>query len=338
MTHTELLIENLTQLGKAISTDAELKQLSAQAHLRNPWQTEGFVQQSLQAIASDMLQPGALRQWLEHYTLHPVPKTLGLITAGNVPLVGFHDLLCAYVSGCKVQLKLSGKDDALLPRIITLLCTIDSAWQEKISIADKLQNFNAVIATGSDNTHRYFEYYFRQYPKILRKNRNSVAVLSGEETQAQLEALADDVFMYFGLGCRNVSKLFVPVGFAMERLFEAFTAYGWLHSHTKYMNNYDYQRTILLLNKTPHLANEFVMLKESEQTASPIATLHYEYWHDENVLKTRLKTEAPGIQCVVTDMPLEGLGLPLVSFGQAQHPQLWDYADGVDTLEFLLHL
>ncbi|MFN8288361.1 MAG: acyl-CoA reductase [Chitinophagales bacterium] len=328
----------LVELGKRIRTDELLKEKTATAERQNPWFTQQFVQQAVDAICNDMLQEEKLNQWLSAYKLRPIDKTVGLIFAGNIPLVGFHDFLCAYLCGCKMKIKQSSKDDVLFPRIIELLIEIDPDLTNRLEFVEKLKGFDAVIATGSDNTNRYFEYYFRDYPKILRKNRNSIAILNGQESDEELQALAHDVFDYFGFGCRNVSKLYIPVGYNFEKLFPNFSAYAWLHQHTKYMNNYDYNRTILLLNKTPHFANEFVMLVENESIPSPIGNLNFEYWHDEKVLQSKLKQSAEKIQCVVSTTPEKWEGLASVKFGEAQHPQLWDYADGVDTMAFLLSL
>jgi hypothetical protein len=330
---------NLLALANALNSNKAVAEKIKQAESKNPWFTENFVQCAIDAIASDMLSETKLNEWLTKYSLQPVDKTIGLIFAGNIPLVGFHDFLCAYVSGCRMKIKLSSKDDILFPFVLQLLSLTDSRIYERIELVETLKDFDAVIATGSDNTNRYFEYYFRAYPKILRKNRNSVAILNGSETTADLEKLADDIFMYFGFGCRNVSKIFVPAGYDITQLFPAFEKnYAWLHEHNKYMSNYDYHRTILLLNKTEHLSNNFIMLKESTAIASPIATLHYEYWHDENVLRTRLKTDAEKMQCLVSNEPQRWNAAASVRFGEAQHPQLYDYADGVDTLAFIQSL
>lgn len=331
-------VGNLVELGKRIKADELLKQKAVAAERQNPWFTAAFVQQALDAVCTDMLNEAKLQQWLSAYRLKAVNKTVGLVFAGNLPLVGFHDFVCAYVAGCSMKIKLSSKDDLLFPRILELLTEIDPGLKARVEIVEKLKDFEAVIATGSDNTNRYFEYYFRQYPKILRKNRNSVAILTGEEGDTELQALADDVFAYFGFGCRNVSKIYVPVGYNFEKLFPNFNKYAWLHQHTKYMNNYDYNRTILLLNKTAHFANEFVMLVENESIPSPIGNLNFEYWHDDKVLNSKLKQNADKIQCVVSAEPGRWPLPASVKFGRSQHPELWDYADGVDTMQFLLSL
>lgn len=324
----EKAIRNLAELGKQLSTSEDLKEEIKNAVGKNPWFIEPFVQHAVDAVINEMLDEQRLKEWLKSYELRAVNKTIGLIFAGNIPLVGLHDFMCCYVTGCKMKIKLSSKDDALFLFVIKALSEIDAEINESVEIVDTLKNYDAVIATGSDNTNRYFEYYFRDYPKILRKNRNSVAILTGEETKEDLTKLADDIFLYFGFGCRNVSKLYVPVGYNFEKLFPAFESYKWLHTHNKYMNNYDYQRTLLLMNSIQHLSNDFVMLREHASIASPIATLHYEFWHDENVLNTHLKQNEEKIQCIVSKN----------NFGTAQHPTLSDYADGVDTMKFLLRL
>jgi len=333
-------VENLAELGRRLKASDELKEKIVSAEKKNPWFVQQFAKIAMESIINEMLDRNKLTQWLMSYDLKQVNKTIGLIFAGNIPLVGFHDFLCCYVAGCKIKIKLSSKDDELFFSFLKLLREIDSAID--VEIIDTLKNFDAVIATGSDNTNRYFEYYFRPYPKILRKNRNSVAILTGNETEEDLQMLSDDIFLYFGFGCRNVSKIYAPVGYDFTQLFPAFERnYKWLHQHSKYMSNYDYNRTILMLNKTPHLANEFVMLIENPSISSTIATVHYEHWHDENVLNAHLKQEAEKIQCVSSTEPERWRwthASSSVLLGQTQYPQLSDYADGVDTLAFILGL
>jgi hypothetical protein len=331
-------IANLVALGQSLKTSETLANKIQWAEARNPWFTAEFAQQAVTAIANEMLTEEKLNRWLSAYPVRTIGKTVGLIFAGNVPLVGFHDFLCGYVAGCPVKIKLSSKDDDLFPTVLALLAEIDKWVKDKVELTNTLKDFDAVIATGSNNTNRYFEYYFRNYPKILRANRNSVAILTGNESKEELEKLADDIFLYFGFGCRNVSKLYVPVGYDLGSLFPAFEKYAWLHQHTKYMNNYDYHRTLLLMNKTPHLSDDKVMLVEDTRIASPIATLHYEYWHDEKVLASKLKHDTEKIQCVVSGTPGRWGAVSEAAFGNAQHPALNDYADGVDTIQFILSL
>lgn len=331
-------IDHLADLGKRLSASEEMKEAIARAANKNPWFEERFVQYAVDAVVHEMLNAQQLNEWLSRYPLKPVDKTIGLIFAGNLPLVGFHDFLCCYVAGCRMKIKLSSKDDELFLLVLKTLQEIDPSLQSKVELVDRLKDFDAVIATGSNNTHRYFEYYFRDYPKVLRKNRNSVAILNGEETPEQLEQLADDIFLYFGFGCRNVSKLYVPVDYDFARLFPHFEKYKWLHQHTKYMNNYDYNRTLLLLNNTRHLSNDYLMITENASIPSPVSVLYYEHWHDERILQTQLKLNEEKIQCVVSQNPEQWKLPSSVAFGQSQHPALWDYADGVDTVSFLLGL
>jgi hypothetical protein len=332
-------IENLVELGKRLKNSDELEAKIYSAENRNPWFTERFVRNAVHALINEMLDEAKLKEWLARYSFHPVNKTIGLIFAGNIPLVGFHDFLCCYLAGCKIKIKLSSKDDLLFPFILKQLEDIDPAIKAHVEIVEQLAGFDAVIATGSNNTNRYFEYYFRNYPKILRKNRNSVAIVTGKETVGELEKLSDDVFMYFGFGCRNVSKLYVPQGYDLTQLFPAFEkGYKWLHGHNKFMNNYDYSRTILMLNRAPHLANEFLMLVESTAIPSSIATLNYEFWQNEQDLTSHLSQNASQIQCITAAQPNQWKLPTVVAFGQTQQPQLWDYADGIDTMAFLLNL
>ncbi|MES2620900.1 MAG: acyl-CoA reductase [Bacteroidota bacterium] len=332
-------IENLVELGKRLTQSQQLQEVINKVERKNPWFVKAFVQQAIDALVTEMLNAEKLNDWLNKYELKEKSKTIGLIFAGNIPLVGFHDFLCCYLTGCNIKIKLSSKDDELFSFVLKALAEIDPAVNRKVQLTETLKDFDAVIATGSNNTNRYFEYYFRGYPKILRRNRNSVAILNGEETGEEMEKLADDIFLYFGFGCRNVSKLYVPVGYNITQLFPHFEKkYKWLHEHNKFMNNYDYHRTILMLNKTPHLSNEFIMLVESTSIAASIATLNYEFWHDDRVMNTLLKQDAERIQCVSSKEPARW-NLPCsVYLGQTQHPGLSDYADGIDTMAFLLNL
>ena len=325
-------IEHLARLGQVLQKPETLDEAIAIGASSNVWFVEEFVRNAINMICHEMLNEEALTKWVAEYNItHRIDKTIGIIMAGNIPLVGFHDFLCGYVCGCKIKLKLSGKDDRLLPYILQLLSDIDDSLKDRVQIIEKLDGYDAVIATGSNNSNRYFEYYFRQYPKVLRRNRNSVAIISGDETAEDLTALADDVFMYFGFGCRNVSKIYVPVDYDITQLFPHFEKYKWFHHHNKYMNNYDYNRSILLLNSSPHLANEFVMLQEHNSLSSPIAMLHYERYKDEEQLKSIIKNEQPNIQSIVD-------GERGLKFGESQKPSLSDYADGVDIVKFILSL
>ncbi|MCY2687087.1 acyl-CoA reductase [Salinimicrobium sp. TH3] len=280
-----------------------------------------------------------LQKWLSQYEFGDVkPKTVGIIMAGNIPLVGFHDFISVLVSGHKVLVKQSSNDKLLLPVIADYLKAISPEWKEKIEIlpnsadgASKMTNYDAVIATGSNNTSRYFEYYFAGKPSIIRKNRNSVAVLTGDETPEELSSLAEDIFRYYGLGCRNVSKLYVPKNYDFNAFFEA--VYGWnsIINQAKYANNYDYNKAVYLMSQFKLLENGFLILKEDNSLSSPIATLFYEQYKDLDAVKKELESRKEEIQCIVGKDIFE----EEIAFGQTQQPKLWDYADNVDTLDFL---
>ncbi|MCX2837014.1 acyl-CoA reductase [Salinimicrobium sp. MT39] len=292
------------------------------------------IEQWSRALTSDNLQ-----KWLSGYDFSEVePKTVGIIMAGNIPLVGFHDFISVLVSGHKVLVKQSSNDKLLLPVIADYLKTIAPEWQEKIELlpdsadgASKMTNFDAIIATGSNNTARYFEYYFSGKPSIIRKNRNSVAVLTGNETSEELSALAEDIFRYYGLGCRNVSKLYVPKNYDFNAFFEAVYSWNPIINQAKYANNYDYNKAVYLMSQFKLLENGFLILKEDVSLNSPIATLFYETYEDMEAIQKELDSRKEEIQCVVGREIIENE----VSFGNTQYPQLWDYADNVDTLHFL---
>ncbi len=286
---------------------------------------------------SALLTTENLNKWMSAYTNEiENSKVVGLIMAGNIPLVGFHDFLTVLMSGHSVIAKLSSNDKQFFPMIASLLVDVEPEFEGKIKFTnEKLDNYNAVIATGSNNTARYFNHYFKDYPSIIRQNRNSVAVLTGNETEEELIALGEDIFRYFGLGCRSVSKLFVPKGYDFDNVFKAIFNFKDIINHAKYANNYDYNKAVYLMSKFKLVENGFFMLKEESSYGSPIATMFYEYYDDEEMLRNRLNLDADKIQCVVGNKNwVEGE----VAFGDSQHPSLWEYADGVDTMEFLMNL
>lgn len=318
----------------------EFNELIKLVSIQNPWFTEVNCRYSIAALA-DTLTKEKLENWLIPYrpAIDRSGKSyrIAVIMAGNIPLVGFHDFLCVLLSGNMFIGKLSSDDKLLLPYISKILLAIEPGFREYIEFTEgQLKNMQAVIATGSNNTARYFEYYFNKYPCIIRKNRNSVAVLTGKETKQELESLGKDVFQYFGLGCRNVSKLFVPKGYSFDRFYEALIEYKEIIQANKYANNYDYNRTVYLMSNDPTLLdNNFLLLKESTAYASPIGVLFYEFYDELSELKERLEKEKEQIQCIVSaHASIQGA----VSFGQAQCPALSDYADGVDTMKFLVEL
>jgi hypothetical protein len=301
----------------------------------NGWFTEANLFFSLQSWANALTSTN-INQWVSTYNFNNTePKTVGIIMAGNIPLVGFHDFLAVLISGHKVLVKQSSNDKHLLPYLAKYLEVVEPGFKGKITFTqDKLETFDAVIATGSNNTARYFEYYFKNKPSIIRKNRNSVAILNGNESQDQLEALSDDIFRYYGLGCRNVSKLFVPKDYNFDAFFKAVYKWHPVIHEAKYANNYDYNKAVYIMSEFDMLENGFLMIKEDESYASPIATVFYEYYDTAASLKDKLQQDSDKIQCIVSN----GFSENEVAFGHTQKPELWDYADDVDTVDFLLKI
>lgn len=299
----------------------------------NGWFTEENILFALDGWA-DQLTQEKLSDWLSAYTLETnKTKTVAIIMAGNIPLVGFHDFLAVLITGNKVLAKLSSNDKVLLPLIAKYLIAIEPSLKDKIIFTEEmLKNFDAIIATGSNNTARYFEHYFGKKPHIIRRNRNSIAVLTGDENSNELQALGEDIFRYYGLGCRSVSKLFVPKGYDFDAFFKAIFDYNLIIQKAKYANNYDYNKAVYLMSEFKILENGFLMLKEDESYASPIASLFYEHYDSSEELKERLLKEEEKIQCIVSS----NFMVNETSFGTTQKPNLSDYADGVDTVDFLL--
>ena len=325
----------LLRLGNHLrtNTDEFLHALQHRTSHHNLWLTTANQERAVTALAQEMLTERQLSRWLDRYELPPTNErigTVGLVLAGNIPLVGFHDVLSVFVVGHRAQLKLSEKDPYVLPYLLQLLGRWDERAVDYFQIVQRLDRFDAVIATGSNNSARYFEQYFGKYPHIIRRNRTGVAVLSGRETDAQLRALGHDVFEYFGLGCRNVSKIYVPEGYDFNRLLEIFHEHRDLVRHGKYKNNFDYNYAVLTLNQTPFYNNGAVMLVEDDALQSRIAQVHYAHYSSVQAVLAELNERTEDIQVVVSSMELPGLRtFPL---GAAQRPQPWDYADGVDTV------
>lgn len=331
--HIDERIDLLVQSGKYM-TGSDEAWLAAQqkAFAENNWFIPEFIKASVSNIANRFLQYEVLKKLADDYAV-PVeqihPKKVGIVPAGNIPLVGFHDVLCTFLSGHIAMIKPSSKDAVLLKHLVEKMTAWNSEAADYLQLRDLLKGCDAYIATGGNNTGRYFEYYFKNYPSIIRKARTSVAVLTGTETTAELEGLADDVHMYFGLGCRNVTKLFVPRSYDFVPLLDAFKKYSYFSNHHKYKNNYDYNLAIHLLNNKYYMTNGSILLIEDPSPFSPISQLHYEYYEDLKKVKEGLRNN-DAVQCVV--------GKQGLSFGAAQSPGLTDFADGVDTMAFLKSL
>lgn len=343
----EKRIQAFVELGMAIQgfllnkniSSANTKRLEwaiSKAKNANRWFVDESINSAMHAIAHELITDN-FSKWLTPYSIKEIkPKTVLVIMAGNIPMVGFHDFLCVLLSGNKFVGKLSSQDEFLLPAIADILISFESEFAESICFSkEKVSHYDAVIATGSNNTSTYFDFYFGKHPHIFRRNRNAVAVLDGTETELELDALSNDIFQYFGLGCRNVSKLFVPKNYNFEQLMTAFKKYAHFSQHTKYFNNYEYYKAINLINLVEHLDNGFVMLKKDESILSHVAEIHYENYSDKNELTKKIISKKDELQCVVGHALSN---FPTVDFGQAQKPKLWDYADGVDTIEFLINL
>ncbi|WP_339877353.1 acyl-CoA reductase [uncultured Algoriphagus sp.] len=322
-------------LGRAITdlSFEEREELLWRAENNNNWFTKDSVSSALAGI-SFMLSPKKLDDWLSRYDIKEVKssRSVGLMLAGNIPGVGFHDLMCVILSGHQAVIKLSSSDEILIKWIIKKLLEIEPRLESQIRMKEMLKGMDAYIATGSDNSSRYFNYYFGKYPHVIRQNRTSVAVLDGNETAEDYINLGKDIFQYYGLGCRNVSKIFVKSEDQLQELLGALEIYAPIGSHHKYRNNYDYNKSIYLVNLEKHLDNGFLLLRESESLVSPISVLFYEVYDSAESLNEKLNHQASKIQCIV------GRGGDRVPFGTAQSPEPWEYADGVDTMDFLLKL
>jgi hypothetical protein len=328
---------SLVWLGDRLKQDDEyLQAVMHRTYYNNLWFTKENQERAIRAIANEFLQKQKLEEWAAGYLVQdqPAMKSVGLIMAGNIPLVGFHDLLCVFVAGHRAKIKLSDKDKFLLPYLLSLLEKHDPRTAAYFEVVELMKEADAVIATGSNNSARYFEAYFGKYPHIIRKNRNSIAVLDGAESDDELMALGKDIFRYFGLGCRNVSKIYVPAGYNFQHLLEVLHEYRDIILHDKYKNNFDYNLAILMMNRTPHLNNGCIILVENPSLLSRIAMLHYGFYQNKSNLVRELNARAEEIQCVVAKN--NWLDISAVSFGKTQHPALSDYADGVDVMSFLL--
>lgn len=325
-------INLFAELGKYLEkNEPDWQDAKAKAYIKNPWFTSGFIDIATQNIVQQFLQKELLENWAAHYHLDDKigGKNVGLIMAGNIPMVGFHDFLTLFISGHQQTIKFSSKDDVLLKFLIRKLYSMDIEVQNVVSIAELLKGCDAYIATGSNNSARYFEQYFGKFPNIIRSNKTSVAILTGQESAAELEKLSDDIHLYFGLGCRNVTKLYVPAGYDFIPLLRAFDKYKDIRDHHKFNNNYDYQLSILIINNLYYMTNGNTILVENKAMFSPIGVVHYELYDDKNKLATTLKNH-PDIQAIV--------GNEFIPFGEAQQPGLFSYADGIDTMQFLLSL
>ncbi|MDQ8004066.1 MAG: acyl-CoA reductase [Pedobacter sp.] len=332
----EQLISAFKQLGKYLEQpDEAFQSVVYLARNANAWFTEEEVNKSVKALA-EMLNEADLEKWFEKITVATEPKKVGLILAGNIPLVGFHDVICVLATGNTALIKLSSSDNKLLPFLLNKLIEFLPELKNHVIYVEQLKDFNAVIATGSNNTSRYFEYYFGKVPNIIRRNRNSVAILTGDENEEDIAQLGHDILDYFGMGCRSISKVFIPKNYEIKNFFEPLEQFKDIINHFKYNNNYDYNKSIYLVNQQKHYDNGFLLLKEDEGLSSPLAVLYYETYENIDEVIEKLKHQQEQIQCIVGNISKADFNA--LQFGQSQHPKLWDYADHVDTLDFLKQL
>jgi hypothetical protein len=304
------------------------KSSTEKAESNNAWFSRKMIRLSMESWAKNLSEDN-IDKWMSKYDVpSSINKNVLIICAGNLPLVGFHDIVCCILLNINTQVKLSKNDNVLIPAILNVLYLFDSELQDRIKICnEKPDNYNYVIATGSNNSNRYFEYYFGKFPHIFRRNRTSIAVVHSEISDDQLKSLSHDMLQYYGLGCRSVTKLYLPEKFSLDRIYNSVFNYKDLINHNKYMNNYDYNRSIFLMGKKLFFDNGFLILKEDKSLFSPISVVNFEYYSSMETLEKELNVLSNEIQCMVG----EG-GIP---FGTAQKPELWDYADGVDTIDFL---
>lgn len=353
MNHKKNIIKELVSLGRFLSQFSTEKPSRCPTIANNNIFFDGFIDQLKLASKfngwftkenicfalkqwSELLKEKSLVQWLSNYpNSNSQPKTIALIMAGNIPLVGFHDFLACIVTGHNIIIKQSSNDRHLLPFIVSYLIHEESLIKSKIKFVDnKIEKFDAVIATGSNNTARYFNAYFKNKPSIIRNNRNSIAILNGNESENDLKNLSNDIFRYYGLGCRSVSKIYVPKNYDFDMLFKAVYKWNPVINIRKYLNNYDYNKAVYIMSEFDIIENGFLMLKEDRRLSSPIATLFYEYYDNVSELKSKLKAISSEIQCIVAN----GFNSKEIKFGSTQSPALKDYADGIDTVDFLLKI
>jgi len=325
-------IDLLVKLGNYLLLNDEALQLAKQkAQAQNAWFTQEFIDLAIKNIAENFLNKDLLKDWISEYGINDTiqPKKVGIIMAGKIPLVGFHDFLCVFISGHKAVIKPSSKDEVLIKHLAQKIIEWNKEAEAFVLFAENLKNCDAYIATGSNNSSRYFEYYFGKYPNIIRSNKTSAAILKGDESENELALLANDIQLYFGMGCRNVTHVFVPVNYDFVPLLEALKKYDYFKDFHKYKNNYDYQLALLILNHKFYMTNDSILLTENESVFAPVSQLNYSFYNDEESIEEGL-TADEDIQCIV--------GKNFIPFGKSQSPALTDYADGIDTMQFLKQL
>lgn len=324
-------ILRITAEGKKVRHGENLLSLIENQYIANPWFTPGNVRMAVSEIGKK-LTPANLKSWTGRYPAlqeNNKPITAGVIMAGNIPLVGFHDFLSVLISGNRLRAKTSSKDSRLIAETGKILTSLNKGFSGSIDFTDdRLTGFDVIIATGSDNSSRYFEYYFGKYPNIIRKNRNSIAVIEGDESDEDLVKLGTDVFSYFGLGCRNVSKILVPEEYDFRSMFNSWNEWTPIINHSKYANNYDYNKAVCLVNRDKFLDTGYVLVKNDQGLSSPVGVIYFENYRSPENISAYISSNSDKIQCIT--------GKKHLPFGSSQSPELWDYPDNADTLDFLL--
>lgn len=330
-------IQAFDLLGKHLANKEEMKSILESAYHHNTWFNIDETSTAINAWSA-LLEKKSIENWLNNYQISAKePKRVGLILAGNLPMVGYHDICSVLLTGHIACIKLSSQDNIIIPYLLNKLIEFEPSLSSKIEYVERLNHVDAVIATGSNNTARYFEYYFSKKPNIIRKNRNSIAIFDGSESTEDFVKLGEDIFRYYGQGCRNVSKLFVPRGYNFSPMLDALQVFEYVADQSKYFNNYNYYKSIYLVNREHHLDNGFLLLKENESMQAPLSVLYFEYYDEQTELCKKLDAQSNDIQCIVgnTVYPFKNQVVP---FGKSQSPGWSDYADGVDTVEFLVGL
>jgi len=302
---------------------------------QNPWFTEKEIDRSIEAILAGYLDETSLVKWLMRYPVQDCNphQSIGIVAAGNIPLVVFHDILCAFASGCHACIKLSEKDQVLPSRWLDRVKELSPNHFsfERVTTMPAVDKY---IITGSSLALDHYHKYLKGKPAILRGHRNSIAVLNGSESDEALCRLGEDVFSYYGLGCRSVTKLYLPLHFDIRKLIETWESkYSYLTDLNVYYRNYEYQKAIKLVNRIPFLDGGFALFEISHSIAPAISTVYYEYYNDLDDLHFKLEDHKGKIQCVCSDLVLDGWVTH--AFGSAQTPCLWEYQDDLDTMEFL---
>lgn len=323
-------LDMLVQLqAYMLGNDAQWQAAKENAYEKNGWFIPQFIELSIKNIATHLLSRAGLQQWASKYNIpnQRSPLTVGIVMPGNLPLAGFYDFLCTFVAGHRQRIKLSTNDDVLLKHLVAQMGSWNAAVHELVMFDDMLKGCDAYITTGKQNIES-LKKYLSKYPHIIHRTGSAVAILYGHETRQQLELLADDVFQYFGQGCLNITKLYVPREYDFIPLLKVFDKYGFLIDHNKYKNNYDYQLALLILNKGFYMTNGSILLTESASISSPVARLHFEYYTDEKDVIDSLAD--PGLAQVIA-------GTNQAPFGRAQQSVVCDQG-GAATLQFLLEL